>query len=319
MAEIGYALSSEEHGPKELVSYAQRAEQVGFTFALISDHYHPWIDKQGQSPFAWSVLGAIAQTTERLRVGTGVTCPTTRYHPAIIAQAAATVEAMMPGRFFLGVGTGENLNEHIVGEHWPPYPVRLEMLEEAVEIIRLLWQGGTQDYFGLYFSVENARVYTLPDPPPPLFVAAGGASSAETAGRIGDGLVSTSPEAKLLSKFDEAGGTGKPRYGQVTVCWAQSEEDARRTACEWWPQAGLKGEMSQELPLPSHFEEAVATVREEDVAEMIICGPDPQRHIQAIRQYVDAGFDHVYVHQVGPDQEGFFKFYQREILPEFHS
>src|ERR687883_157173 len=188
MVELGYALSSEEHTPNDLVRYARRAEEVGFAFALISDHYHPWLDQQGQSPFVWSVVGAIAHATQRLRLGTGVTCPTMRIHPAIVAQAAATAAAMMPGRFFLGVGTGENLNEHILGDRWPEADVRREMLEEAVEVIRLLWQGGQRSHHGRHYTVENARVYTLPETPPPIIVAASGPKAAELAGRIGDGF-----------------------------------------------------------------------------------------------------------------------------------
>jgi len=319
MTEIGYALSCEEHGPNDLVQYARRAEEVGFTFALISDHFHPWIDRQGHSPFAWSVIGAIAHATERLRLGTGVTCPLIRYHPAIIAQAAATAATMMPGRFFLGVGSGENLNEHILGDRWPPYEVRRSMLEEAVQVIRLLWQGGEQSYHGEYYTIENARIYTLPDTPTPIYIAAGGPTSAEMAGRIGDGLISTAPKAELVKQFDTAGGAGKPRYGQLTVCWAQDEAAARRTAHEIWPNAAVEGELSQELPLPAHFEQAAKMAGEEQVAETVICGPDPERHIQGLQKFVEAGYDYVYVHQVGPDQEGFFAFYEQYILPEFQT
>jgi len=318
MVELGYALSSEEHTPNDLVRYAQRAEEVGFTFALISDHYHPWLDQQGQSPFVWSVIGAIAHATRRLRLGTGVTCPTIRIHPAIIAQAAATAAAMMPGRFFFGVGTGENLNEHILGDHWPPHDLRLAMLEEALDVIRLLWQGGTQTHRGCYYTVENACIYTLPDALPPILVAASGPKAAEAAGRLGDGLVSTSPEESIVKNFEAAGGTGKPRYGQLTVCWAQDEASARHTAYTYWPNAGLKGgELSQELPTPAHFAQATQMVREDDIADVIVCGPDPAKHIEKIRAFAKAGYDHVYVHQVGPDQEGFFRFYQQEVLPKF--
>ena len=319
MAEIGYALSSEEHAPNDLVKNARRAEEAGFTFALISDHFHPWVDSQGHSPFVWSVIGAIAHATERLRLGTGVTCPLIRIHPAIIAQAAATAAAMMPGRFFLGVGTGENLNEHILGDRWPPHDVRGEMLKEAIEVIRLLWQGGQQSYHGAYYTVENARIYTLPDQPPPIMVAAAGPKAAEVAGQIGDGLIGTSPEAEVVQSFEKAGGARKPRYGQVTVCWAQDEAAARRTAYEIWPNAANEGELSQELPAPAHFEQVAKMVTEDQVAKTVICGPDPQHHIGAIRKYVDAGYDHVYVHQVGHDQEGFLRFYQQHVLPEFQS
>jgi G6PDH family F420-dependent oxidoreductase len=316
MLEIGYALSSEEHAPNDLIKYARQAEEAGFTFALISDHFHPWIDRQGQSPFVWSVIGGIAQVTTKLRLGTGVTCPTIRIHPAIIAQAAATSAAMMPGRFFLGVGTGEALNEHICGDRWPPHDERIEMLEEAIEVIRLLWQGGEQTFRGMYYTVENARIYTLPDQLPPIMVAASGPKAAEGAGRIGDGLISTSPDKEVVEKFEGSGGKGKPRIGQFTVCWAEDEAEARRTAYEWWPNAAIKGELSQELPTPSFFEQAAKMVKEEDVAEVIICGPDAQKHIDKIKEFADAGFEQVYVHQVGPDQEGMIRFYEKEVLPK---
>src|SRR5215216_1912138 len=313
--EIGYWLSSEEHTPNKLVQHAQQAEAVGFTFAQISDHFHPWTDSQGHSPFIWAVIAGIAQVTTRLKIQTAVTCPIMRIHPAIVAQAAATVAAMMPGRFLLGVGTGENLNEHILGEHWPPIETRQAMLAEAIYVIRLLWQGGLQSYFGHYYTVENARLYTLPDEPPPIFVAAAGSNSAELAGRIGDGLISTSPDAKLLEAFESAGGKGKPRYGKVTVCWAESEAKARHTAYEIWPTTGLHGALSTELALPDYFEQAVQLVTEDQVAEQVICEPDPERYVAALQKYEEAGFDHVSLHQIGPDQEGFFNFYQREVYP----
>jgi coenzyme F420-dependent glucose-6-phosphate dehydrogenase len=316
MPELGYALSSEEHGPNDLVRNARRAEEVGFTFALISDHYHPWVDAQGQSPFVWSVIGGIAGATEKLRLGTGVTCPTMRTHPAIIAQAAATSAAMLPGRFFLGVGTGENLNEHILGDHWPVPDERLEMLEEAIEVIRLLWQGGYRTHRGKHYTVEKARIYTLPDEQPPIAVAASQPRAAELAGRAGDALVGVSPEKELIERFARAGGSDKPRYGQIMVCWARSEEEGKKIAHEWWPNAGITGDLSQELPLPEHFEQAAEMVSPDDVAEKVVCGPDPQRHLELIGEYEDAGYDHVYVHQIGPDQEGFFRFYDSEILPK---
>lgn len=312
---IGYKLCSEEHTPSELVEYAERAEAAGFTFAMISDHFHPWIDRQGQSPFVWSVLGGIAQKTTSLQVGTGVTCPTIRTHPAIIAQAAATVATMMPGRFILGLGAGENLNEHIIGERWPPADVRLEMLEEAVEVIRTLWQGDQQSYYGQHYTVENAQIYTMPKELPSILIAAGGKKSAELAGRIGDGLIGTSPKDEVLTTFRKSGGKGKPCFGEVTVCWAKDEKEARRTAHECWPTAAITGELKQELPAPAHFEQASRMVTEEDVANEVICGNDADRHLKEIQKYADAGYDHVWIHQVGPDQEGFFKFYEDEVLP----
>ncbi|MDQ2826410.1 MAG: TIGR03557 family F420-dependent LLM class oxidoreductase [Actinomycetota bacterium] len=314
MTEIGYALSSEEHPPNDLVRFAVQAEATGFTFAAISDHYHPWIDAQGQSPFVWSVIGAIAHATSSLRLGTGVTCPSFRIHPAIVAQAAATAAAMMPGRFFLGLGSGENLNEHILGDHWPPAPVRQEMLGEAVEIIRRLWEGGYQSFDGTYFTVENARLYTLPDQAPPIVIAAGGPSSAELAGRLADGLWSVAPKPDLIEKYREAGGRGEV-YGQVKMCWAADEEAARQTVLKYWPNAGIGGELSQELPLPRHFEQAAALVTSDDLAAKVTMGPDPEPYLEKIKAFVDAGFDNVYLHQIGPDQDGFFDFCKREILP----
>jgi G6PDH family F420-dependent oxidoreductase len=222
----------------------------------------------------------------------------------------------MPGRFFLGVGTGENLNEHVVGQGWPETEVRQQRLEEAIEIIRLLWKGGNQSHHGRYFTVENARLYSLPDSPPPLLVAVGGSKSADLAGRLGDGMIGTGPEPGLFQAFDRAGGAGKPRYGELTVCWARSESAARRTAREVWPTAALDSSLSWELPLPAHFAAAAEHVTEEAVAESVVCGPDPKRHLAAIAKYVEAGYDHVCIHQVGPDQTGFMRFYASEILPK---
>jgi coenzyme F420-dependent glucose-6-phosphate dehydrogenase len=315
MFEIGYKLCSEEQTPDELIHYAHRAEGAGFDFAMISDHFHPWVDKQGQSSFVWTVLGGIAMVTERLKIGTAVTCPTVRIHPAIIAQAAATVAAMLPGRFILGVGSGENLNEHIFGDHWPEADVRLEMLEEAVSVIRLLWQGEQQSHRGTHYTVENARIYTLPDEPPPIMVAASGPKAAELAGRIGDGFITTSPDKELKQAFDKAGGKGKPCYAEMTVCWAEDEAEAARTALECWPTAAMGGELHQVLPAPAHFEQAAKMVKEEDIVKEILCGTDPEKHLKKINEYVDAGYTHIWVHQVGADQEGFFQFYEREVLP----
>ena len=316
MFEIGYTLSSEEFGPRDLVRFAQRAEETGFSFALVSDHFHPWIDAQGESPFVWSVIGGVAQATERLRLGTGVTCPLIRIHPGLVAQAAATSEAMMPGRFFLGVGTGENLNEHIFGDRWPPAAERQRMLEEAVACIRELWKGEETSFRGNYYTVENARIYTMPEEPPPIYAAAAAEKAAELAGRIGDGLISVAPNKDVVEAFQGAGGTGKPSYGQLHVCWAESEKKARKTALKQWPNTSIQGESGQELPLPRHFEQLAEMVSEEDITGSVPCGPDPEWHLRAIHEYADAGFDHVYVHQIGHDQEGFFRFYEREVLPK---
>jgi coenzyme F420-dependent glucose-6-phosphate dehydrogenase len=317
MVTLGYALSSEEHSASELVGFAQRAEAAGFEYAMISDHYHPWIHAQGESSFVWSVLGGIAATTERLRVGTGVTCPILRYHPAIVAQAAATVETMMPGRFMLGVGTGEALNEHVVGRHWPSWPQRAEMLEEAVAIIRELWTGAKVRHYGDHFTVENARLYSRPENPPPIIAAAGAQHAAELAARIGDGLINFAPEKSIVEEFEKHGGQGKPKYIQYNVCYDESEEHARKIAHEVCPTVGLSGEVPQLLPEPEHFEQAVQLVTEDKIAEVIVCGPDPERHVEGLQKCIDAGFDHIHVDQVGPDQESFFRFYEGEILPRF--
>ncbi len=312
--ELGYALSSEEHAPNDLVRYARAAEDAGFTFALISDHFHPWVDAQGHSPFVWSVIGGIAQATERLRLGTGVTCPLIRIHPAIVAQAAATSAVMMPDRFFLGLGTGEKLNEHVVGEKWPAPDERLDMLEEAIELIRTLWEGGEQTFRGDFYVAENARIYTLPDQPPPIAIAASKPGAAELAGRLGDALISVAPKPELVEAFRGAGGDG-PCYGQVHACWAASEAEAKETAHRIWPNAAIKGELSVELPLPRHFEQAAQMATADDVAETTVCGPDPEPFVEQIRTFTDAGFDHVYIHQVGPDQEGFLRFFSEELSP----
>jgi G6PDH family F420-dependent oxidoreductase len=313
MAEIGYFLSSEEHGPDALVRQAQQAEQAGFRSVWISDHYHPWNDRQGHSPFVWSVIGGIAATT-RLRVTTAVTCPTVRIHPAILAQAAATAALMLPGRFLFGVGSGENLNEHVLGARWPRVEVRLEMLEEAVEVMRKLWQGTLTSHDGRFYQVENARIYSLPDEPPPVLMSALGEKSVSLAARIADGLVSTQPDRQSLERYAAEGGKG-PRQGGLKVCWGRDEQAARKTAFELWPNNLLPGQLSQELALPSHFDQATQLVTEDEVAELIPCGPDPERHLASIRQYLDAGFDEVYVSQIGDDQPGFFDFWRRELAP----
>jgi G6PDH family F420-dependent oxidoreductase len=317
--EIGYTLSSEERQPQELIRQAQMAEEGGFAFAIISDHFHPWTDTQGSSPFVWSVLGGIATQTRRLRIGTGVTCPIMRTHPAIIAQASATIGCLMPGRFFLGVGSGENLNEHIVGQTWPPPEMRQDMLAEAIDVLRLLHKGGERSHFGKFFHVHDARIYNLPEEPIPIYVAAGGEQAAKLAAEVGDGLICSSPSAESVKAFDKSGGSGKPRYGQITVCWAKSDKEAMRTAHEVWPNAGMSGQFKFELPRPAHFEQVAQSIRPEDVAKDVVCGPDPQKHLEGIAEFVKAGFDHVYVHQVGPDQEGFMRFYQREVLPKLSS
>jgi G6PDH family F420-dependent oxidoreductase len=313
--QLGYKLSSEEFSAPELVRQACAAEEHGFSFAMISDHYHPWTSRQGQSPFVWSVIGGIASTTRTLMIGTGVTCPTFRMHPAIVAQAAATAATMMPGRFFLGVGTGENLNEHIVGERWPEVEVRQQRLAEAIEIMRRLWEGRQVSFHGQHFQVENARLYSMPDRSPDLLIAAAGPRSIDLAAQLGDGLIATAPEGDLVRRFQRNGGLGKPCYGELNVCFDENERRAEEMAHAIWPLAGLPGQLLPELPAPSLFEKAADMISREKIASTVICGPDPDKHLNAIAQYANAGFDHVFVHQIGPNQEAFMDFYAREIMP----
>lgn len=312
--EIGYFLSSEEHGPRDLVAMGRQVEEAGFERVWISDHFHPWSDRQGHSSFVWSVLGALATTTD-LTLTTGVTCPTIRIHPAIIAQAAATTAVLSEGRFRLGVGSGENLNEHVLGDGWPEAAVRLEMLEEAVEVMRLLWEGGVQSHRGRHYTVQNARIYDLPEEPIDVVVSGFGPKSAALAGRIGDGYAVTGPDADLVSTFQEAGGAGKAVEGGFKVCWGEDEAAARALAHELWAQAGVPGELNQELPMPAHFEQAAELVTEDHLAESIVCGPDPERYVAKIQEYDKAGFTAVHVQQVGPDLTGFLDFYRREVAP----
>ena len=312
---FGYALSSEEHPSLDLVRHAAGAEEAGFEFSLISDHFHPWVDAQGYSPFVWSVLGAIANATERLEVGTGVTAPIIRIHPAIMAQAAATTADLFDDRFFFGIGTGENLNEHILGDPWPEYEVRSEMLVESLEVMRGLWKGENFSHYGDHYVVQNARLYTLPKRPIRVMVAAAGPKTARLAAAQSDGMIITSPDREVVDAFRKAGGSDKPIYGQVTVCWAAKADDAKRTLHRIWPNAGLPGDLSQELPLPRHFEQAATLVTPETLAESMPHGPDVAGYVESIREYIDAGIDNVYLHQVGPDQEGFFRFWQEELQP----
>jgi G6PDH family F420-dependent oxidoreductase len=314
MTEFGYWLSAEEHAPLDLVQHARRAEEAGFAYAMISDHFHPWIDAQGHAPFVWGVIGGIAAATERIEVATGVTCPTIRTHPAIIAHAGATAGAMLPGRFTLGLGTGENLNEHVLGDRWPPPDERLELLEEAIEVIRLLWEGGEQTHRGKHYTVDHARLYTLPDEPVPIAVAAAKPLAAELAGRLGDALVNTTPDEEIVAAYKEAGGNG-PRYGQVRLCWDEDEERARKTAFELWRHAGLGGTINQELPRPSDFDAVAESVTLEMATEDVPCGPDPGPVLEQIKAWEKAGFDRVALHQIGPDQEGFFRFWEQELKP----
>ncbi len=314
MTVLGYFVSSEEHRPQGLVEQAVRAEQAGFDALWISDHYHPWHSEQGQSPFVWSVLGAIATSTRTIRCTTAVTAPTLRIHPAVVAQAAATTAVLFDGRFSFGVGTGEALNEHIFGDPWPTLDVRLEMLEEAVEVVRRLWTGELVRHRGTHYEVDTARLYTLPDSPPPILVSGFGPKATEAAARFGDGYMNTGPDAEMVSLYRSSGGTG-PTHGGLKVCWAQDEAEARRTMHRMWFNEALPGEASQVLPSPAHFEQLSSLVTEEMACEGKPVGPRVEYYVTAVQEYVDAGFDEVYLSQVGPDQTGFFDFWERELQP----
>ncbi|MEW2327061.1 TIGR03557 family F420-dependent LLM class oxidoreductase [Micromonospora chersina] len=311
---IGYFLSSEEYTPAELLEQARGAERAGFEALWISDHYHPWVDAQGQSAFVWSTIGALSQVC-RLPVTTAVTCPTVRIHPAVIAQAAATSAVLHDGRFVLGVGTGEALNEHIFGDPWPQADVRLEMLEEAVEVIRSLWTGDFVNHHGKHYTVEHARIYTRPDTPPPIYVSGFGPKSIELAARIGDGYVSTMPDADMVRRFRDSGGADKPCQAGFKAAYADSEDEGVRIAYERWPNAGVPGELSQVLPSPRHFEQAAQLVQPEMMKESFVCGRDADAHLEMIDKYAKAGFDEIYVANTGPHWQGLFDLYEREVLP----
>jgi coenzyme F420-dependent glucose-6-phosphate dehydrogenase len=315
MVQIGYTLSSEEHGPGDLLLYGRIAEEVGFDFLTISDHFHPWTSQQGQSPFVWSVLGGLSVKTEHVPILTAVTCPTIRIHPAIVAQAAATTACLLPDRFVLGLGTGENLNEHIVGMGWPHPQERLDMLEEAIELIRRLWTGELVTEWTEHFTVDRARLFTVPETLPPIAVAASAPASAELAGRSGDALISTAPDEELVKTFRATGGKGKPVYGQLTVCYGPEEEQAKDEALEWWPNSCAPGELTVELAEPQHFEEVAQLVTANSVAEKIVCGPSADAILEEVSGFAEAGFDHVFIHQVGPRQEEFLEFAKGELLP----
>jgi G6PDH family F420-dependent oxidoreductase len=314
MLKLGYKLMSEEHGPKELAKNAERAERAGFDFAAISDHFFPWLEEQGHSPFAWSVLGAIASTTERLGLMTAVTCPSMRYHPAIIAQAAATLGILSDNRFTLGVGSGERLNEHVVGLGWPGIAERHERLAEAIDIIQGLLSDELVDYRGKYLQLDTARLYDRPSKKPLVVVAAGGPQAARLAAEKGDGLMTTDPSKELIGAYRKAGGSG-PRYAEVSLCVGTSEEDARRTAHKYFRWSVSGWSVQAELPETKGFKAASEHVTPENVAQQIPCGPSTERHLQAIRKYIDAGFDHIVLTQIGPEQKHFIEVFERELGP----
>jgi len=305
--EIGYWLSSEEQTPHDLVENAKRAEAAGFGHLLISDHIHPWVDAQGHSPFVWSVIGAIAEATERIRLGTAVTCPLIRMHPAIVAHAASTAQSLMDGRFFLGVGTGENLNEHVLGGRWPRADERLEMLDEAVDVIRALLGGEYETYRGKHYTVEQAKLYDAPKEPPPIVIAAKAENAAKLAAAKGDGTMNTSPDGEIVKLYRKEGGSG-PIHGKVAGAFTSSEDEARKIAKERQPNTALGGDLSTELALPRDFEAAAELVREEDLEGSLVFGDDPGKWREKIDEFEEAGFTHVALHNVGEDQKGFVEF-----------
>ncbi|MFE5966986.1 LLM class F420-dependent oxidoreductase [Streptomyces sp. NPDC056463] len=316
MVRIGYTMMTEQAGPRELVSHVVGAERAGFDFSVISDHSFPWLDSQGHAPYAWSVLGAAAQATSRIPLMTFVTCPTFRYHPAVIAQKAATMQLLSEGRFRLGLGSGENLNEHIVGSGWPAAHVRLEMLDEAVGIIRELLDGGYVTHHGTHFDVENAKLWDLPPTPPPIGIAVSGERSCEIAGRRADVLVSTEPKDGLIKAFATHGGAGKPCVGQLPVCYDPDRAAAVARAHEQFRWALGGWEVNAELPGPKGFAAATAHTRPEDVAEAVPCGDDVDAFVEAVRPYAEAGFTEVALVQIGGDhQEAFLDWAETKLLP----
>jgi len=317
---FGYTMMCEQAGPKQLVRDVQLAESAGFDFAVISDHYFPWLEAQGHSPYAWSVLGAAAAVTERIPLMTFVTCSILRYHPAVVAQKAATMALLSEGRFSLGLGAGEKLNEHVVGAGWPPADVRHEMLTEAVEIIRELWGGGYVNYRGEHFDVESAKLFDVPETPPPLGIAVSGPQSCALAGEYADLMIATEPEASLTSAFDAAGGAGKPRYGQLAIYYDEDQAAAQKNARELWRWAAAGWKVMAELPGPAAFDAYSQFVREDDIAQLVSSGPDVATHVQAVGKFADAGFTHLALVQVGGNnQERFIDWAQRELLPALRS
>jgi G6PDH family F420-dependent oxidoreductase len=311
---LGFKLIAEAYGPLDIVEQAVRAEEAGFDFVEVSDHFHPWVSEHEHSGFAFSMLAAIATRTSSIGLATGVTCPFIRYHPAIVAQAAATTAILSRGRFTLGVGAGERLNEHVVGSGWPAAATRHEMLRESLEIIRLLWSGGYHSYDGKHLQLEDARVFDLPDERPDIAVAAGGPEAARLAGELGDALFATEPRADLVAAYEETGGGGD-RYAEVPLAWATSEQDAAESARRLF-RFGVTGwKVQAELPNPVNFDAATELVTADHMRDQFGCGPDVERHVEIARPFADAGYDHLALINAGPDMGGFFDFFTKELGP----
>jgi len=313
---IGYTLSTEEQGPKDLVATAVLAEEKGFDFLGISDHFHPWTPTQGQRPFSWSVIAAVGQATSRIEVLSEVVCPIMRYHPAIVAQAAATSQLFLDGRYLLGVGTGEYLNEHVVGEGWPHIAVRRLMLEEAIDIMRELWTGEMVNRYGEFFTVEAARLYTVPDSPPPIIVSAFGPKSAEMAGRKGDGFVSVAPERSIVETYERSADVVGPRYAQMTVCYGDDKEAAKQRVKKQWPNAGLSGQAVTELRTPEYFKQAFSNLTVDQATNGVVCGNNVDEYLEQMQKFADAGYTHVYLHDVSGNETAFIDFAAKELLPK---
>jgi G6PDH family F420-dependent oxidoreductase len=310
-------LSSEEHGPRRLVELAGLAEQNGFDFVSVSDHFHPWIDAQGHAPNVWPVLGAIAERTASIEVAVGVTCPTVRIHPAILAHLTATAAGLLEGRFVWGVGSGEALNEHVLGDRWPPAPERLDMLEEAITLIRRMWSGETVSFAGQHYRVDHARIYDVPETPIPVVVSAFGERAAGLAAEHGDGLWTTGT-GDTIDLWRAAGGSG-PVYSQITFCWADDREKALDIVERMWPNTGVPGQVTQDLATPEHFEMVSSIVGREMLGEQVPCGPDLEPLVEQIDAAVDSGVDHVYLHQIGSDQEGFLEVWRDRLEARLRS
>jgi G6PDH family F420-dependent oxidoreductase len=316
MTVIGYTMMCEQAGPKALVRDVQLAEAAGFEFAVISDHYFPWVDAMGHSPYAWSVLGAAAQVTSRIELMTYVTCPIKRYHPAVVAQKAATVGVLSDGRFTLGLGAGENLNEHVTGGGWPPVNVRHQMLDEAVDIIRSLWSGEYVNYDGRHFQVDSAKLWDLPEQPIKLGIAASGGQSSRLAGQKADLLIAVEPERAVVDAFDAAGGTGKPRVGQLPICYDTDRDAAIKRASELFSWFGGGWKVNSELSSTAAFEAASAPVRPDDIADAIPCGDSVDAVVTAVNGFAEAGFTHVALCQIGGDHQAkFIDWWRRELGP----
>ncbi len=318
MVNFGYTLMTEQSGPRELVRDAQAAEAAGFDFAVSSDHYFPWLASQGHAPYAWSVLGAVAHVTERMELMTYVTCPTIRYHPAVIAQKAATVGILAEGRFTLGLGSGETLNEHVVGRGWPAATVRHEMLVEAVDIIRGLFGGTLLDYAGQHFRVDAAKLWDVPDQPVPIAIAVSGKRSCERLAPLADAMVAVEPDAELVRLFDEhwAGSGGARKIGQIPICWDADRDAAIERAHDQfrWFAGGWR--VNADLPATGAFEAATGFVRPDDVAESIPCGDDVDAVVEAVSSFWTAGFTDVALVQVGGAHQGpFLEAARSRLLP----